>query len=108
LNNKVKIALIAAAIVAILLLVVAFLAVRGGDSATGPERLRLNTLTLVRSYVDKGEYDRALSLLEGLLIENPATAQASELLDIVPRREERREALEGGNGEANRKTLSAR
>lgn len=69
---------------------------------------RLNTLTLVRSYVNKEEFDRALNLLDGLLIQNPDDTDASELMDIVLAAKKAKMALESGtNGVSNADVLAA-
>ena len=68
------------------------------SSANDPAKFRLNTLTLVRTYVEKEEFDRALSLLEGLLIKDPSDTEASELLDIVLQAKKAKLAREAGTG----------
>jgi len=86
-------------------LLVRSLAVGGKDDAG---QRRLNTLTLVRTYVDKEEFDRALGLLEDLLIDNPSDTDASELLDIVLAAKKARLAMEsGGPGADNSELLAA-
>src|SRR5574344_36597 len=78
LNRREKIVI--AVIVAVLLaIVVAALFIMLKWPATSNEDvLRHNTLSLVRSYVDKEEFDRALGLLEDLLIRDPNDKDASE------------------------------
>lgn len=44
---------------------------------------RENTLLLVQNYLDKGLYDQALDLLNGLIIKNPEDEDANELLAIA-------------------------
>jgi len=42
---------------------------------------RKNTLALVQLYADKGEYDRAMNLLDGLLVKNADDKDARALMD---------------------------
>ena len=42
---------------------------------------RDNTLALAQKYLDKGQYDKAMDLLNSLLISNPDDEEADELLD---------------------------
>jgi tetratricopeptide (TPR) repeat protein len=42
-----------------------------------------NTIQLAQSYLDRDEYDRALQLVDALLIESPRDAQARRLLDAA-------------------------
>ncbi|HNY16047.1 MAG TPA: tetratricopeptide repeat protein, partial [Treponemataceae bacterium] len=105
-NKKQKIGLgvIAGIIIALLLSGGGFLlyrALSGNAQANDPSRLRLNTLTLVRNYVDKDEFDRALSLLEGLLIQNPEDTEATELMDAVLAAKKAKEAREAGTGDSS-------
>jgi tetratricopeptide (TPR) repeat protein len=44
---------------------------------------RRNTLTLAEGYRDRGEYDRALELVDGLLLDSPQDATARAMLDSV-------------------------
>ena len=72
-------------------------------------RHRQNTLTLVRTYVDKEEFDRALSLLEGLLIDNPDDSESSKLLDVVLAAKKAKESLAAGEqGRRSRQTFKPR
>ena len=64
-NRKEKIIVgVAAGIVALLIAGLVFMFATGKFSGNDPTKRRHNTLTLVRTYVDKEEFDRALSLLE--------------------------------------------
>ena len=55
---------------------------RGTEVVTTPQNdKRDNVLSLAKSYIDQGEFDRALDLLNGLLIENAEDEQARELLE---------------------------
>ena len=52
-----------------------------GGSASGASRA--NLLKLARLYLEKGEYERALDLIDRLLLEDPDDAEALELQDAV-------------------------
>lgn len=85
-NRKEKIiAGVAAGIVVLLVAGLVFMFATGKFSGNDAAKRRHNTLALVHTYVDKGEFDRALSLLENLLIDlgvNLAgAALALQLLD---------------------------
>jgi hypothetical protein len=112
LNNNRKIIVGITIALALLLLIaggiVALKSSGGMGQAEKEGKLRLNTLTLVRSYVDKEEFDRALSLLEGLLIQNPEDPDASGLLDAVLAAKRAKLALESGEeGATNAELLAA-
>jgi hypothetical protein len=64
-----------------------------GDSLSG-DSIRNNTLALAKDYIDRGEYQRALDLLDKLLIENAADSDARILQDeaIVGNKNEREAA----------------
>ena len=82
LKNKKLLLVAAAGILALLLL---FWGARAIASAVGrggsKDSARSNTLALAQKYLDKGQYDKAMDLLNGLLISNPNDADADELLD---------------------------
>jgi len=83
-SKKKKIAIIAAA--SLLLLLLLFFGIRGiarAASSSGAKggSARQNTLALVQKYLDKGQYDKAMDLLNSLLISNPDDAEADKLLD---------------------------
>lgn len=109
LNRKEKIVTgIAAGILLLLLAGGGLLVYRTlSGNANDPAKVRLNTLTLVHSYVEKEEFDRALSLLDNLLIKNPDDKDASELLDAVLAAKKAKLALESGNGSENTAELKA-
>ncbi|HQF72502.1 MAG TPA: hypothetical protein PK786_01265, partial [Treponemataceae bacterium] len=96
-NKREKLTVAAIAAVLLLLAGTGFLLLngRGGNDNDAVQR-RANTLTLVRTYVEKEEFDRALSLLENLLIENPDDGEASELLDIVLAAKRARDRIDAG------------
>lgn len=77
-------------IVAVILLLaalgaIAFLGIKAfGASGSSPadfERRRANTLSLAQKYIDKGQYDKAMDLLNELLIGSPDDEEADALLD---------------------------
>ncbi len=83
-SKKKKIAIVTAA--SVLLLLLLFFGIRGiakSASSSGAKGgvVRQNTLALAQKYLDKGQYDKAMDLLNGLLISNPNDAEADELLD---------------------------
>ena len=65
--DKKRILIIAAALILIAALVAGFLAFRGGGKETA-DPTRNNTLLLAQDYLDKGEFQRALDLLDGKLL----------------------------------------
>ncbi len=81
-KKGVVIAIVVAVI--ILLLLLGFLAVRGvwlgGDSANSA-KARENTIALAQKYIDKGQYDDAMRLLDALLQADINDKEADELLD---------------------------
>ena len=83
-SKKKKIAIVTAA--SVLLLLLLFFGIRGiakSASSSGAKGgvVRQNTLALAQKYLDKGQYDKAMDLLNDLLISNPNDAEADELLD---------------------------
>ena len=88
-SKKKKIVLLsAAALLALLLLFFAgrgmFSAISGGNgSKRSSASARNNTLALAQKYLDKGQYDKAMDLLNGLLISNPDDEEADKLLDMA-------------------------
>ena len=64
--------------------------VKKGNAAAAE---RDNTMSLIQRYLDRGEYDRALDLLEDLLIKNANDPDALALLDDIMTRM----ALENGS-----------
>ena len=47
------------------------------------EKERINTMTLIRRYIEKGEYDRAMDLLDSLLIKNADDQEALDIMDEI-------------------------
>lgn len=83
-GKRKKIILIAAA--SLLALLLLFFGIRGmaraiSSSGSKGNSARQNTLALAQKYLDKGQYDKAMDLLNGLLIANPDDAEADALLD---------------------------
>ena len=83
-SKKKKIIIIAAA--SLLLLLPLFFGIRGiaraaSSSGAKGNDARQNTLALAKKYLDKGQYDKAMDLLNSLLISNPDDEEADRLLD---------------------------
>jgi len=83
-TKKKKIIIIAAA--SLLLLLLLFFGIRGiaraaSSSGAKGNDARQNTLALAQKYLDKGQYDKAMDLLNSLLISNPDDEEADRLLD---------------------------
>ena len=79
LTKKQKIVLAGTA-AAVALLIAAFVWLRPSSSGDSE---RKNTLTLVQMYMDKGEYDRAMNLLDSLLVKNAQDKDALSLMNKV-------------------------
>jgi tetratricopeptide (TPR) repeat protein len=63
---------------------VIFLCIFAGIRSAGSGNSeRKNTLALVQMYMQKGEYDRAMNLLDGLLVKNADDKDALSLMDKV-------------------------
>jgi len=56
---------------------------KGVNSGINAETIRQNTIDLAMDYLAAGEYQRALDLLESLLINNPNDTQVRSLLEKV-------------------------
>jgi len=65
--------------IAVVLTIAAALALTIASGAGQKERGTM--LALAREYIDRGDYDRALNLLDTLIIKNPADADARALQD---------------------------
>lgn len=78
LTKKQKIVIAVAAVLVIVLAVL--LCVKGCGGSSGA---RDNTLSLVRMYIERGEYERALDKLEELLLKNAGDKEALDLMDAV-------------------------
>jgi tetratricopeptide (TPR) repeat protein len=73
--------LIAAAVVAILAMVGAGIAIGAGAAARKARRSHDNTLALARQYLERGEFQSAQDLLNGLLLSDANDPSARALLD---------------------------
>lgn len=73
-----KIAASVLVLIIILLLVIGRCSNSGGNAF---EKERQNTISLVKKYMDKGQYEPAMDLLNGLLIKNADDEEVQELLD---------------------------
>ena len=76
------------ALAGLLALFLLFMGIRGiaraassSKAKNGAAAARGNTLALAQKYLDKGQYDKAMDLLNGLLISNPDDEEADGLLD---------------------------
>ena len=78
LNKKLIVGIICAAAVLALILLIFFFQKRSAKSVAAT---RENTLSLVQKYMESGEYDRAMNLLDGLLKENAGDREANELMN---------------------------
>ena len=84
-KNKKLVLIALAGLLALLLLFFAARAIAfaasSAKSGGAKDSERQNTLALAQKYLDKGQYDKAMDLLNGLLIANPNDADADSLLD---------------------------
>jgi len=84
--DKRKIIIIAVIVVVILLLAGgAWLGLRARSRSVEVREAqeRLNALSLARTYMEKDEYDRAMEILEKLLLKDPNDGEAQDLLGEV-------------------------
>lgn len=80
LTKKQKIA-ICSVLVGIVILIIALCA--KGCSSSSSNKVRNNTFSIVRMYLEKGEYDRAMDKLDELLVKNPNDKDALALVDEI-------------------------
>ena len=80
LTKKQKIA-ICSGIAAVVILVIVLCA--KGCGAASNNKVRANTFSVVRMYLDKGQYDRAMDKLDELLLKNPLDEEALALMDEI-------------------------
>ncbi len=73
-----KIIIIAAAVILILALTAFFFFLHNKQVKQAGITAELNTLKLAQEYMNKGEFDRAMQLLDGLLIKNPDNQRSEE------------------------------
>lgn len=95
LTKKQKIA-ICSGIAAVVILVIVLCA--KGCGAASSNKVRNNTFSVVRMYLEKGQYDRAMDKLDELLLKNPTDEEALALMD---------EILTKKNGEASGTSLNS-
>lgn len=95
LTKKQKIA-ICSGIAAVVILVIVLCA--KGCGAASNNKVRNNTFSVVRMYLEKGQYDRAMDKLDELLLKNPTDEEALALMD---------EILAKKNGEASGASLNS-
>ena len=84
-KNKKGIVIAVVGVMAVLVFLLAFFAKRGawlgGDGTSNSAKTRENTLALVQKYIDKGQYDDAMRLLDTLLQADINDSDAESLLD---------------------------
>lgn len=80
LTKKQKIA-ICSGIAAVVILVIVLCA--KGCGAASSNKVRNNTFSVVRMYLEKGQYDRAMDKLDELLLKNPTDEEALALMDEI-------------------------
>lgn len=80
LTKKQKIA-ICGGIAAVVILVIVLCA--KGCGAASNNKVRANTFSVVRMYLEKGQYDRAMDKLDELLLKNPLDEEALALMDEI-------------------------
>lgn len=80
-KNKKIVLIVIAGLLLLLLLLWGGSKVLFGGSKKGSSAERSNTLALAQKYLDKGQYDKAMDLLNSLLISNPNDEEADKLLD---------------------------
>ena len=80
LTKKQKIA-ICSGIAAVVILVIVLCA--KGCGAASNNKVRANTFSVVRMYLEKGQYDRAMDKLDELLLKNPLDEEALALMDEI-------------------------
>ena len=80
LTKKQKIAICSGAAAILILIIV--LCAKGCGTASN-NKMRANTFSVVRMYLDKGQYDRAMDKLDELLLKNPLDEEALALMDEI-------------------------
>ncbi len=81
-DKKVLFIILAVVLILVIVLVLLLsLGVFNRKDTTGEERVK--KLGLAQLYMEKGEYDRALDMLEKLLLENPDDKDALDLMDRI-------------------------
>src|SRR5574344_310593 len=92
-KKKVIVAAVAAAVI-VILCGAGIAACRSCSNSGGGTRQ--NTLALVRKYIDRGDYDRALNLIDSLLIKDVDDKDANSMLDEILAR--KNGTWKGGSG----------
>ncbi|MGN0738899.1 MAG: tetratricopeptide repeat protein [Treponema sp.] len=72
---------IAAAVLVLLIILLLLIGRCSNSGGNAFEKERQNTISLVKKYMDKGQYEPAMDLLNGLLIKNADDEEVQELLD---------------------------
>ncbi|MGN0731879.1 MAG: tetratricopeptide repeat protein [Treponema sp.] len=72
---------IGAAILCLVIILLFAISRCSNSSGNAFEKERQNTISLVKKYMDKGQYEPAMDLLNGLLIKNADDEEVQELLD---------------------------
>ncbi len=82
-----RIIIVAAAVLVLIAGVVLFLTLGNNDSGTAvmdeTQKVKENTMILARDYLEKGDFQRALDLLDGLLIKDASDEEVRKLRDEV-------------------------
>ncbi len=98
--------LIVIGLVVLLLAVVFLLLLLGGvfgTQASGGDKNRANKLALARDYLSRGEYDRALDLVDQVLLDNINDAEAAALKDEILNRKKLAENERRATAERDRR-----
>ena len=106
-----KIAIIGAGVVVLILLALLLIVKPFGGGAKTEDPTRMNTLRLAEEYLDKQEFQRALDLLDTLLIKDVNDQEARDLRDRViqarQKAEEEARAAEASRQDDLKDTLSS-
>lgn len=100
-KKKILFVAIIAAVILLLLGLGTAAIVKSFSGAKNPAAQRTNTLALVQKYLDKGQYDDAMKLLNDLLQADINDKEADELLDKAIEMKRLAESQAGAQGGAN-------
>ena len=100
--NKRTLLTVLGIIVIVVLVGGGFLILGNADGAT-----RENIIALAADYLEQGEYDRALDLLEGILIQNPQDEEATALRNRILQQKQGVELLQNNSGDSATDILAA-
>jgi len=78
------------------------------NSSDGTGASRENIIKLAERYRDRGEYSRALDLLDQLLLKNPDDEEAKRLQDAILEEKQQKEAAVNIQSDKNREADAAR